>query len=317
MRRHRSRLAAATVFGLAVGVVPAAHGQRTYDPRFTPSSPGYYEATQPAPDVNRLVHEMGERVRHLSEDVASDLGRTPEGRHLLDDTRALARDVDRLHDTLHERPDPRLVARSYRRLDESWHHLRTMFEQTGWTQSVARAARRVDAVDAELHQAFGWTAYSGAPTAVATAPPVVVERRRMVRRPTVASAVLPLADQVLATTDTFIVRFAPTANQVPEGRAFLADAQRLRYIANDFREAAAQGAPADQLAGIHAAMDQTVGSLVWRTERISRGRSGPNIEAIRGIGALTQQIGAIVNGGGPAYGAPAGYGADGHRDHDH
>src|SRR4051794_21443054 len=84
---------------------------------------GFGQAVGPA-DLNALTHEMAERVRRLSEDVASDLGRTPAGRHQMQDTQELAQAVDEFHETLHQRRDPIQVRQAYAGIESSWQHLR-------------------------------------------------------------------------------------------------------------------------------------------------------------------------------------------------
>ena len=68
MKMRRAPLLALTMTA-ALGLARAGHGQ----------------AVAPA-DLNNLTHQMAEQVRHLGEDVASDLGQTPEGKHLAQDT---------------------------------------------------------------------------------------------------------------------------------------------------------------------------------------------------------------------------------------
>jgi hypothetical protein len=99
---------------------------------------------------------MAERVRHLGEDIASDMGQTPSGRHLIQDTQELAQSVEDFHETLHDRPDPFRIRQAYAGIDGSWHHLKSILMQPGnATPGVSRAAARVDQLDAQIHQALG------------------------------------------------------------------------------------------------------------------------------------------------------------------
>lgn len=124
---------------------------------------------RPQGDLNNLTHRMAEGVRRLGEDVASDLGRTPQGRHLLADLRELAVSVDEFHESLHGRQDPYQIRQAYTGIDQSWHHLKWQLTQPGvGSPAVSRAAARVDELDAAMHQALGLRAY--APT-YAPAPP--------------------------------------------------------------------------------------------------------------------------------------------------
>jgi hypothetical protein len=113
-------------------------------------------APGPARDLNRVTHEMAERVRHLGEDLASDLGRTPRGRHLLEDLRELAVAVDSFHESLHNVRDVGQLRQAYRGIDETWHHLKSQLAQPGISSpAVSRAASHVDQLDARIHQALG------------------------------------------------------------------------------------------------------------------------------------------------------------------
>ena len=60
--------------GLVLGLFQVGYGQAVPPPN--PGSQG---------DVKNLAHQMAERVRHLGEDIESDLGQTPAARHLVQD----------------------------------------------------------------------------------------------------------------------------------------------------------------------------------------------------------------------------------------
>ncbi len=110
-----------------------------------------------AVDLNRMIHEMEQRVRHLSEDIASDMGRSPQGRHLLQDTRELAVSVEQMHQALHDQARPAQVRQAYASIDAAWHHLEGQFAQRGVSPAVNRAAQRVGQIDTQLHQALDMT----------------------------------------------------------------------------------------------------------------------------------------------------------------
>src|SRR5438067_10091915 len=124
---------------LALGIAGAGFGQT--------AAPG---------DVTNLAHQMAERVRHLGEDIAADLGQSPAGPVLIQDTQELAQAVDQFHAILHDRPDPFRVRQAYAGIDVTWHHLRNQLTQAGVSSpAVDRAARQVEELDARLHQALG------------------------------------------------------------------------------------------------------------------------------------------------------------------
>jgi len=132
---------------------------------------------RPRVDLNNVVHQMAEGVRRLDEDVASDLGRTPQGRRLLQDLRELAVSVDEFHESLHNVRDPYQLRQAYTGIDQTWHHLKVELNQPGVASpAIGRAAERVDQLDVAIHQALGLRAYPPVVAApVAGAPPVPTE----------------------------------------------------------------------------------------------------------------------------------------------
>ena len=157
MRPHRILIAILGT-GLALGLNHAGRAQIGLPPGRTAQ-----------PDVNNLSHQMAERVRHLGEDIASDLGRTPQGRHLLQDIEELAQATDEFHDSLHNARDPFQKRQAYTGIHQTWHHLRDQLAQPGISSpAVDRAARRVDEFDAQIQQALG---LRGDPRVVPARPP--------------------------------------------------------------------------------------------------------------------------------------------------
>ncbi|MBV8268694.1 MAG: hypothetical protein JO252_20380, partial [Planctomycetaceae bacterium] len=71
---------------------------------------------------------------------------------------------------------------------------------------------------------------------------------------------------------------------------FLADAQRLQAAAADFRQDAARGLNTGQLAYEFRDVDALWQRLARRTNRIARGRSGPNIQQVASMGQTIAQI---------------------------
>jgi len=361
---------------------------------------GPAQARQPAaPDVNALAHQMAERVRHLGEDIQSDLGQTPGGRHLVEDTQELAQAVDGFHESLHNQPNAFQVRQAYTGIDGTWHHLKSLLVRPeNATPGVRQAMARVDQLDAQIHQALGLNdappGYSGvgpAPTGVAdvrrlahalvdrsqalaavipvdmaTSPDAAAlgqvandlaaasdrfhdaldagqapEAARAAYNPVVAlinqlgaplaagpprvrqtwqgvltvdaqirqglglggpqipppipvvpggSPIQALADQLLGQTDQFLQGFAPIVNDHPANPAILADAQRLRAEADNFRQDVARGLDQGRLAYEYREVDATWQRMWRRIDRVSRGRNGPNIERAREIGPICAQL---------------------------
>lgn len=99
-----------------------------------------------------------------------------------------------------------------------------------------------------------------------------------------------LADQLGGEADGFIAAIQPNVLRIPQGHQFVADARALRASAIAFRHAAVGGAGPDQMRGAFAQLDQAYGSLLNRVNRIAGFRSGPNIDRVRRLGGLVDQI---------------------------
>ena len=382
---------------MALGLVRAGHGQ----------------AVAPI-DVNKLAHQMAEQVRHLSEDIESDLGDSPASRHLIQDAQELAQAIDEFHESLHNNRDrdPAQARQAYAGIEATWQHLRGQFAR-GSSPAVLRAAERVEQRDAQIRQALGLNTppaefYGGAqaPTGIADTrrlahalvdranalaaairsdmardpngaalardatqlsrvadgfhdsidanQPLEVASRafgpvdaiadRMERfittnevPPRVQDAwqafasveilihqnlgldspqpnvrvglasppsggpppLVGLSNQLVEQVSSFVVVFGPTARDVPDGRAMLADAQRLQEAAADFQQDAAKGLPPNQLAYSFRGVDASWGRLARRVNRIARGRGGPNIRQFERIGATCEQVHRVL--GMPGY----------------
>ena len=123
---------------------------------------------------------MSDQVNALAADIATDLGDTPSGRHMVQDAQELGRAVGEFHDTLHDTQNPFVIRQSFSGLDSSWHHLQGQLNRPGtMTRAVARAASRVDETDAQIHRQLGLATppgnYYGAPAP----PPANVEAQRL------------------------------------------------------------------------------------------------------------------------------------------
>ncbi|QEH34424.1 hypothetical protein OJF2_29630 [Aquisphaera giovannonii] len=194
----------------------------------------------PQADLNGLTHRMAERVRRLGEDIASDLGRTPQGRHLLQDLRELAVSVDEFHESLHNTRDPYQLRQAYTGLDQSWHHLRWQLMQPGvTTPAVGRAAGGVDELDAAIHQALGLRAYAPAygppPAGTPAVPAEFAEAQRL-------AVALEQRAQALAAAVRANMAGVPGADRLAR------DAARLSQACDAFSDSIRDGQPMDVLA---------------------------------------------------------------------
>lgn len=198
----------------------------------------------PGGDLNSLAHQMSDQVRHLGEDIASDLGQAPQGRHLLQDTQELSQAVDQFHETLHDRPDPVSARQAYAGIDGTWHHLRGQLSQPGATSpAVDRAARRVDAIDAQIHQSLGLNAppqefYGGT-----QAPTGIAETRR-------------LAHALVSRAEALSQTIRSTMGNDPNGAALAADAAQLAQVADGFHDAIDANQPVEVAARAFGPVDQ-------------------------------------------------------------
>lgn len=371
------------------------------------------------PDVNNLAHQMAERVRHLGEDIASDLAQTPSGRHLIQDTQELAQAVDEFHETLHDNRDPARARQAFAGIDGTWQHLRAQLTRPGVSSpAVDRAAGHVDQLAEQIRQALGLNAPPPGFYGTGPAPSGIAETQRLAHalaaraealaaaiqadlagdpngaalaqdaarlaqqadafhdsidanqplgvvaqafgpvdaladrlerfltsnpvpprvqaawqafasvevlihqnlglpspQPAIAISLTPpagggpspivgLADQLVEQTRAFIQVFGPTAAGVPEGGLFLADAQRLLDAAANFRQNAVQGLNPGQLAYEFRDVDACWQRLARRTNRLARGRTGPNIGQVARIGETCEQLHRAL--GMPGY--PAAFG---------
>ena len=182
-------------------------------------SPGQVIA---ASDLNNLVHQMADRVRHLGEDITSDLGQTPAGRHMIQDTQELAQAVDEFHESLHNVPDPLQRRQAYTGIETTWQHLRGQFAQ-GSSPAVIRAADRVEQLDAQIRQALG---LNGPPIGFydgRQAPNGINDTRRL------AHALVDRAEALAAVIQADMGRD-------PNGAALAQDAGELARLADRFHD---------------------------------------------------------------------------------
>jgi hypothetical protein len=195
----------------------------------------------PPPDVNNLAHQMADRVRHLGEDIASDLGQAPPGRHLLQDTQELAQAVEEFHESLHEGRDPNRTRQAFAGIESSWQHLRGQLAQAS-SPAVNEAASRVDELDAQIRQALGLNApppgfYGGGP-----APAGINETQR-------------LAHALVSRTQGLAAAVQATLGGDPNGAALARDAAELARLADIFHDSIDANQPIDVAARAFGPVD--------------------------------------------------------------
>ncbi len=129
-----------------------AQFQRAVGVVITNPNPG--PGAGPNVDFNKLTHDAADAVRRLAEDINSDYGRQPWGQHLLADCRELAEAIDEAHEVLHNRGDRNQARAAYSQADRAWHHLEGSLNRRNPTQAVLASMARVNAIDAQIHQAL-------------------------------------------------------------------------------------------------------------------------------------------------------------------
>jgi len=243
MKTRPARLLVLTLF-VTLGLARSGHGQ----------------AVAPA-DLNNLVHQMAGRVRHLGEDIASDLGQTPAGKHLAQDTQELAQAVDEFHETLHDNRDPARSRQAYAGIETTWQHLRGQLAQAS-SPAVVRAAERVERLDAQVRQALGVNAPPAGFYGGAQAPTGIADTRRL------AHALVDRANSLAATVQADMGRD-------PNGADMARDASELARVADAFHDAI----DANQTVEVAARAFGPVDAVADRVERfVTAGRVPPRVQ---------------------------------------
>ena len=396
--------------GLILGLLQTGYAQTVPAP-----NPGR------GPDVKTLARQMGERVRHLSEDIESDLGQTPAARLMVRDATELVQAINEFHEGLGDRADSTWTRQAFSGVDGTWHHLRAQLSRPGSSSpAVERAARRVDELDAQLHQVLGANPYPAAFAGGGPAPAGIADTQRLAHalvtraealagaiqadmasdpngaavardaerlaraadafhdaidanqpvdvaarafapvdqvadgveryvtanrvpprvqqawlafaavevlihknlgldspQPAVEISLVPpaeggrsplagLADQLVRQTDAFAQALAPAPRDVGDGETILADSERLRGAATNFRENVARGLAPNQLAYEFRDVDASSQRLARRLSRLGRGRPDPGIPQFQRIGETCEQIHRVLGmpGSPPMLGGP-------------
>ncbi len=239
-------------FHLALGlllIVPAiGRGQAVAPPPPTepaPLPPGAVQSNAPvaAADLDDLTHRLSSRIHDLGEDIAADLGQTPNGQHLIQVTEELSQALDEFRASLKAGPSGPQIRQSYSGIDASWHNLRAQIAQTGDAASALnRDASRGDQIDRQIHQAMGLNAL---PTDyyTANAPPSGIDQTRRLAR--------SLVDRAEALSGAIASTMAANAELVADSAALAreADGWNDALAANTTIPAAARSfGPVDAIA---------------------------------------------------------------------
>jgi hypothetical protein len=240
---------------------------------------GYYAPRAPTgvAEVQRLAHSLVDRADGLTATVRADMTGPGVGR-ALQDAANLAALADTFHDSLRlEGQVDATIANGYSGVAGQVDRLAIQFTETPPPPRVQAAFQGLRSVDVLLRQALGMRVETAA-----TAGTLLV--------PSGPSPVVALADQLVQQVTAFLQVFSATGGRVPEGAFFLADAQALQAAAEAFRQSVAASSPPGQLAFEFRNVDVLWQRLARRTNRIARGRVGPNIEQVARIGQTVADI---------------------------
>lgn len=103
-----------------------------------------------------------------------------------------------------------------------------------------------------------------------------------------------VADQAIAEVDGFLLAIQPNLTRIPEGPRFQSDARSLRNRLLDLRQRLARGEYAGGLRSPYAAAESDYRRLADRINRVSGGRSGPNIERVGRIGQAMADLRGVL-----------------------
>jgi len=231
--------------------------------------------------------------------IQADLGRDANGAAVAQDASDLARAADAFHDSIDANQPLQVAAQAFAPVDALADRVERVAATNQMPPRVQTAWQAFASVEVLIHQNLGLQSpqpnvqVALAAPAGGGAPPIV-----------------GLSDQLVVQVNEFVQVFGPTAGNVPQGGAMLAEVQRLQAAAADFRQDAARGLASNQLAYEFRDVDASWQRLARRVNRVARGRLGPNIEQIQRIGGTCEQVHRVL--GMPGY-APS---FDGRRDRD-
>ena len=199
----------------------------------------------PVADVNQLTQGLAGRVRHLGEDIASELGRDPGAQHLLEDTQEMALAVDEFQATLRGPIDANRTGQGFAGIDSTWQHLRSQLTGPGYSDNPAvnRAMVRVDEFMGQIRQALGINPPPAAYNNYGPAPSGVADIQRL------AHALVSRSQALLGTIQ---VSMANDPNRV----ALSNDVGQLVQLADNFHDAIDTNQPVAVVARAFAPVDQ-------------------------------------------------------------
>lgn len=129
----------------------------------------------PGPGLERLARRMADAVRDLADDIATIPNLNAPYAYLEPDTRELQAAAGAWYATVQATSDPYQLRQSYANIDVAWHRLRGQIGTAGLVDpATLQEVRRVEEVDAQVHQALGLNDYPTTnPGGIGVPPPIV------------------------------------------------------------------------------------------------------------------------------------------------
>ena len=232
------------------------------------------------PEIQRLARALGDRAEALAAVVRAAL-QGPGSARALQDAANLALAADNFHDGLDLGADIPLARNGFPGVDTTSNEFKRDLAATTATPRVADAWRSFKATEVLLRQALG----------LPNVPDDLLDTAIPANGP---SPVVGLADQLVSQVTEFLQVFAPRARIVPEGGLFLGDALQLQAAATRFRNDTARGLNPGQLAFEFRNVDALWQRMARRSNRISRGRTGPTIQQIGLMGQTLAKLHQVL-----------------------
>ena len=260
---------------------------RTDEYGWIDGNPGLPPVTDPGrpvfpqyPDLAHLSLALLDRAETLAAVSRNELVNLPGGPDLIQNCYGLCRAVESYQRGLRPERDLNYLRNGYR-------GLATRADQLKKELSAAR-------VQGPMRDA--WRAYAYADDRIRgllglPSSPVISDTSLVI--PT-APPVAELSARLQAEVDALIVAFAPTVNQVPEGREIFAEIERLRDATRGFSRDVSSNQALRKLAQSFAAVNDRCGRLSRRVYRVAAGRSGPNIQRVDRLVEICRQIGWVL-----------------------
>ncbi|WZP00079.1 hypothetical protein EP7_001696 [Isosphaeraceae bacterium EP7] len=295
----QSSLSAAGVSSPAVDRGMARVGQAQTELRQALGfSPGYGPGAPSSQDeARRLADILAQRTGDLARATRFEMMAAPGGNRLVRD----ADDLDRAagqYEVALSTPGfpPELAPTQFRPVADLIDRVGRSLSSTPPTRGVLSAWRSVNQA-AELIRQSDPTYQP--PVVVNPIPPFRPQPPirpyppidHVVLRPVPAPVeVNALSDQLVGQVSDFLRVFSSNSAQVPERAGFLSDAERLRIAAIKFQRDASTGMTVGDLAFRYRDVDASYRRLARRTDRVAKGRLGPNIAQIGVMGQTCSQI---------------------------